>query len=290
MNYTLPSDFKARPMAILGAGTLGRRIALMLATQGAEVRIFDKSETALEQAKKYIGQELPSLVEKTPGASEGTIRPMTDLADAVRDCWLVVEALPEKLELKKDIFRQLDQLAPRDAILASNSSSYPSSQFIDHVSPEGRKRVANTHFYMPPGLNALDVMTCGETDPGVIEALMKQLPTYGLIPFHVLKESIGFIFNRIWAAIKRESLLVVATGVSTPADVDQMFKIVMGSTTAPFQLMDQVGLDVVLDIEKHYAQVNPNLPIEPRTLLEQYVSKGKLGVKTGSGFYDYPQK
>jgi 3-hydroxybutyryl-CoA dehydrogenase len=116
------------------------------------------------------------------------------------------------------MFGDLDRLAPEDAILASNSSSYPTSQFIDAVSRPGR--VVNTHFYRPPELNAVEVMSCGKTTDEVIAQLFERLPTYGLQPFHVLKESVGFIYNRIWAAIKRESLAVVAEGVSTPEIVD----------------------------------------------------------------------
>ncbi|MFF3919772.1 3-hydroxyacyl-CoA dehydrogenase family protein [Streptomyces sp. NPDC001852] len=101
------------------------------------------------------------------------------------------------------------------------------------------------------------------------------------------QKSTGFIFNRIWAAIKREALEVVAEGVSTPQDVDEMWKINTGAPAGPFRMMDQVGLDVVLDIEKHYAAENPALPTGPRELLEKYVDAGHLGVKTGQGFYTY---
>ena len=96
-------------------------------------------------------------------------------------------------------------------------------------------------------------MSCGETDEGIIEALIGKLPDYGLAPFHVRRESDGFIFNRIWAAIKRECLLVVEEGVAPPADVDAMWNIFVRGGVPPFELMDRVGLDVVLDIEEHYA-------------------------------------
>lgn len=202
---------------------------------------------------------------------------------------MVVEAVPERLDLKKTIFGNLDRLAPQDVILASNSSSYPASQFIDRVANPAR--VVSTHYYMPPEQNAVEVMSCGKTSDTIIADLMDRLPLYGLVPFEVRRESVGFIFNRIWAAVKRESLEVVDEGVSTPAEVDHIFEVLLGTHGGPFRLMDKVGLDVVLDIEEHYAAIRPGLPVGPRELLKKYISEGRLGIKAGKGFYtDYRQK
>jgi 3-hydroxybutyryl-CoA dehydrogenase len=143
------------------------------------------------------------------------------------------------------------------------------------------------HFYMPPIQNAVVLMSCGMTRPELIKALMQVLPRFGLEPYHVQRESIGFIFNRIWAAIKRESLAVVAEGVATPQDVDRIFQSTLRSAEAPFRLMDKVGLDVVLDIEEHYAAEKDCSSAGPRALLRRYVQEGWLGTKTGRGFYDY---
>jgi 3-hydroxybutyryl-CoA dehydrogenase len=156
---------------------------------------------------------------------------------------------------------------------------------IDQVShPE---RVLNTHYQQPPDLNAVELMSCGETDEGIIDALMITLPRYGLTPFHVRRESDGFIFNRIWAAIKRECLMVVEEGVASPEDVDGMWTIFVTPGIAPFELMDRVGLDVVLAIEEHYAATRPGIPDGPRKLLREYIEQGRLGVKQGRGFYDH---
>lgn len=290
MKYSTPANLGTRPVTILGAGTLGRRIALMFATQGTAVNIYDLKDENCKAAKDYVEAELPKLLAKIPNAVAGTVTGFVDMAAAVTDAWLIIEAIPEKLELKRTVFGQLDKAAPPDAILASNSSSYPARQFIDEVSEAGRLRVVNTHFYMPPTQNAVEVMSCGFTDAEVLNTLLSTLPKYGLSPFLVRKESVGFIFNRVWAAIKRESLAVVAEGVSTPEDIDRIFMVNTGSPGGPFRLMDQVGLDVVLAIEEHYAALNPTLPVGPRDLLKKYIAAGKLGVKSGEGFYVYPKK
>jgi len=275
-----------RPAAVIGAGTLGMRIALMLASSGGEVRLYDPKSAQLDIAKRFIESELPKVVKARDGAVAGRVVYVNTLEPAIAETWLVVEAVPERLDLKKNLFADLDRLAPKDAILTSNSSSYPSSQIIDRVT--NPSRVANTHFYMPPEQNAVEVMSCGKTSDTVIAALMDRMPLYGLVPFHVQKESVGFIFNRIWAAVKRESLEVVEEGVSTPQEVDHIFQVLLGTHGGPFRLMDKVGLDVVLDIEEHYAAVYPELPIGPRKLLKQYISEGRLGQKTSKGFYtDY---
>ncbi|MGW1222854.1 3-hydroxyacyl-CoA dehydrogenase family protein [Streptomyces californicus] len=285
MSFALPGNIEERPVAVIGAGTLGRRIALMFADRGGLVRIHDKSEEAGAAARRYVEEQLPDLVARLDGGRAGRVVVTDDLPEALSDAWLVIEAVPERLDLKKEIFGELDRTAAPDAILASNSSSYASSEFIDRVRhPE---RVLNIHFYMPPRQNAVDIMSDGATAPGVMELLKKELPKYGVFPFEAHKESTGFIFNRIWAAIKREALSVVAEGVSTPQDVDGMWKINMGVEAGPFRMMDQVGLDVVLDIENHYADENPHLPSGPRELLKTYVDAGHLGVKTGRGFYTY---
>ncbi len=287
MAYTKPANYQQRPILIIGAGTLGRRIALMMAAQNGEVRIFDLAAEQRNKAKEYIDDQLPKLAEKFTKGGRATVTLFDDLANAVENCWLIFEVIPEKLVLKKKIFGDLDKLAPADAILASNSSSFPSSQFIDDVSQAGRCRVVNTHFYMPPTQNAVEVMSCGFTDLAVMDTLVGTLPSYGgLVPFVVRKESVGFIFNRVWAAIKRECLDVVANGVSTPQDIDLIFKVNTGAPFGPFREMDQVGLDVILAIEEHYAELTPTLPSGPRELLRKYIAGGKLGVKSGKGFYE----
>jgi 3-hydroxybutyryl-CoA dehydrogenase len=288
MAYSLPDDVDQRPVAIDGAGTLGRRIATMFAAGGSDVRLFDTSADQREAGRDHVEQhvaEVQKELELRPGRT-GTVEVAGELPRAVDGAWMVIEAVTERIEVKTAVFGELDRVADADAILATNSSSLPSRLIIGEVRhPE---RVLNTHYYQPPELNAVELMSCGETDPGVIDALMDKLPGYGFVPFRVRRESDGFIFNRIWAAIKRECLMVVEEGVAAPEDVDELWRMFTAAGIPPFRLMDRVGLDVVLAIEEHYAEVRTGLPEGPRELLRRYIDEGRLGEKSGRGFYDEP--
>jgi 3-hydroxybutyryl-CoA dehydrogenase len=288
MAYTLPNDVDDRPIAIDGAGTLGRRIATVYAAGGSDVRIFDVSPAQRDAARDFVNEQIERVRSALNLATSrgGRVTLCDDLTEAVRGAWMVIEAIPERLELKREVFGQLDEVSDADAIVASNSSSFPTSRLIDKVKhPE---RVLNTHYQQPPELNAVELMSCGKTDEAVIDALMEKIPEYGLVPFRVRRESDGFIFNRVWAAIKRECLMVVDEGVAAPEDVDGMWMIFTRPGIPPFRLMDRVGLDVVLGIEEHYASVRPGLPEGPQKLLHKLIDEGRLGVKSGRGFYDYP--
>src|SRR3954469_22296186 len=288
MTYSLPEDVDQRPVTVAGAGTLGRLIATVFAAGGSDVRVFDLSAEQRAAGRDHVEQhvgEVQDALDLRP-ARTGRVPGADELPAAVDGAWLVIESVPERVDLKVDVFGELDRVAAPDAILATNSSSLPSRLVIDKV--EHPERVLNMHFQQPPELNAVELMSCGETDPEAIDALMEKLPDYGLAPFLVRRESDGFIFNRIWASIKRECLMVVEEGVATPEDVDEMWRIFTRPGIAPFELMDRVGLDVVLAIEEHYAEVRTGIPEGPRELLRRYVDEGRLGVKSGGGFYDAP--
>jgi 3-hydroxybutyryl-CoA dehydrogenase len=282
-----PSHATARPVAIIGAGTLGRHLATVFAGGGSDVSIFDVIDSQLEAARDHVAEHSQTVrqilgLEQTP---QGRVTTCNRLEQAVHGAWMVIEAVPEQLELKRTVFSELDSVTATDTVLASNSSSIPSSQLITDV--DHPERVLNTHYYQPTQLNMVELMSCGKTDQRIIDMLLQVLPAYGLVPFHVRRESDGFIFNRIWAAIKRECLMVVEEGVAEPKDIDEMWKIFIRSGRSPFEAMDHVGLDVVLAIEEHYAAVRPGLPAGPRKLLRDQIDSGRLGTKAGRGFYDY---
>lgn len=290
MTYSPPTDIDNRPVAVLGAGTLGRRIALTFATRGGVVHLYDVSEESLQSAKAFLDQRIPELVKARSalGAQPATIEYFTDLPSAVKDAWYVVESVPEVQTLKIDLLGQLDEIAAPDAIIGTNSSSFMSSELIGKVKhPE---RFLNTHYGQPPEAPQAELVTDGHTDERIFDVLGAELPKHGFVTAVAHKESVGFIINRVWAAVKREALAVVAEGVSTPAEFDRIWVASGMSPIGVFRAIDRVGLDVALDIEDNYIKHFPYIPTTSRDLLQKYVDEGKLGVKSGEGFYhDYPE-
>ncbi|KAJ7200413.1 hypothetical protein GGX14DRAFT_544922 [Mycena pura] len=287
MPYKEPTSLAGKPFVVLGAGTLGRRIAMMWLTQGETVHLFDTNSKALQDASQYISENLAEVIEHyVQNGKPGTFKTFQDRTAAMKNAWIVVEVVPEILSLKIDLLGELDAILPEDCILASNSSSYTGSEMFEKV--KHKERLVNTHYYMPPQALPLEVMPNPYTDPAIIALLLREAPRHGLRTYHVRKESVGLLFNRIWAAIKRESLLVVADGVAGAAEVDGIMKEVLGMNRGVFEMLDGVGLDVALDIENHYARVRGGtIPPQPAELLKSMVDAGNLGIKSGKGFYDH---
>lgn len=190
--------------------------------------------------------------------------------------------------MKIDTFADLEVHAPQDAILCSNSSSYKSGEMLEKVSEATKKRILNTHYMMPPNNRLVELMTDGHTEPAIFPFLVARHREAGLKPYVAGAESTGFIFNRVWAAIKREFLMIMDEGVSTPTQLDEVWKIMFGSKQGPCEMMDDVGLDTVAFIEGHYIKER-SLPRSHLDFLEQnYVAQGKLGVKSEKGgFYQH---
>ncbi|MEX2426196.1 MAG: 3-hydroxyacyl-CoA dehydrogenase family protein [Thermomicrobiaceae bacterium] len=279
-------------VAIIGAGTMGRQIALQLAAYGSKVRLIDPDKRARQLASDYIDQTLPSLVgEHSFPASASNARANIELVagfeNELADAWLVIEATPERMELKRELFSRLSEYAPEDTILATNSSSFRSGLLADVTyRPE---RLMNIHFLNHPWYRpAVELMTSGHTDETLLGQVYAYLGDCKLYPVIVEGESTGFLFNRIWRAIKKESLKVVAQGHGVPEDIDRFWCMSTGLKMGPFALMDRVGLDVVLDIERHYAEESGDPNDIPPAFLAEMVERGELGVKSGQGFYQYP--
>ncbi|KAH7089483.1 3-hydroxyacyl-CoA dehydrogenase [Paraphoma chrysanthemicola] len=280
----MPGD---KPVALVGAGTQGARLAYMWSQLGGSVNLIDQNEQQLEKAQGYI-QSLRQASSPGPdGWGKVSTYSASRLSEAVLPAWLILECVPESLELKKKVIKNLNDVASPDTVIASNSSSYTISEIIKDIELDDRSRFLSLHSYWPPETSAIEVMGSEETSPEVISLMMEQCKLHKFMPFQVHKSSTGYIYNRIWAAIKREALLTVAEGVASPEEVDAIFKEVLKTPKGPCEQMDVVGLDVVLDIEEHYAETREGLPQAPRQYLKTMIAEGKLGVKSGRGFYDY---
>ena len=280
-------------VCLCGAGYLGWQISLQCASQGIPVRLFDISEEALERASEHIRQELKTWTSEgkiTPEDFEAILSRVSfhdDLAEAVEGVALVIEAVPERLDLKREVFAQLDDVCDDATILATNSSSIRISKIEDAT---GRlDKVLNTHFYNTPWKRSIvELMRGTGTSDETLERVREFMVSIGITPLMVLRESTGFIFNRVWRAIKRECLHLVDQGVSSFQDVDRAWMTLYETPYGPFGMMDGVGLDVVRDIEMvYYEESGAERDAPPRLLLEM-IERGELGVKTGKGFYTYP--
>ncbi|KAH7154607.1 hypothetical protein DER46DRAFT_613318 [Fusarium sp. MPI-SDFR-AT-0072] len=220
----------------------------------------------------------------------GRVTAVDDLAEAVAKAWLVIEAVPEKLPLKISTFKDLEKLTSHDTILCSNSSSYKSREMIEDLKPETKRRVLNMHYYMPPDYRVVELMTDGETDESIFPFLYERLEEIKFHPYIARKESTGFIYNRLWAAIKREVLNILAEEVSTPEEIEKLWKEMWyAKEKGPVAMMDAVGLDTVSFIEQHYI-AERGLPDTPIKFLQQYIDEGRLGAKSDKGGLLPPSK
>lgn len=285
MNTGLPADFRQQAVAVIGAGTLGRRIAAVFINGGYEVHLHDQSQEALDSAQSFITENIEHFPQLEHISTPGKLLVYTELPAALQNVWLVIEAIPEQLESKISLFQQLENLVTPEVLLATNSSSYKSSEMSAGLKyPE---RMFNMHFGMPPVSMSVELMTNGVTKKNILEALQPELEKIGLVVGIALAESTGFIINRIWAAMKREALMVLEEKIASVQDIDNLMKEMFGTPVGPFQMMDSIGLDVVKDIEAHYLQERSYLPDSALQCVSRYVEDNKLGVKTGEGFYKY---
>lgn len=284
-----------KKITVVGTGTLGFQIAMLASNAGYDVTIFDQKTAAFDDmlVKQLADMKAKQIDPFIPfdrwTACSQQIKQTKKLDQAVKDADLVIEAVPENLELKCEVFRQLGELTSPDAVLATNSSSIP----VSHLeASSGRpERCLNLHFYMAlHGMNIADVMGGTRTLPEVMEQGTRWVRSLGCIPLRVKKELLGFCFNRVWRAVKREVLYMWANDFVDFRDVDRAWMKFTGNEEryGPFGLMDSVGLDVIYDIEMVYYRNSKDPKDHPPEALKQKIDKGELGVKTGKGFYTYP--
>lgn len=273
-------------ISIIGAGFTGKQIAAIAALYEIHVSILDINSEKLIDAKKYIDGFLKR--KKKPELCN-QVYYYNKIEEAVKNADLIIEAVPENIELKKKIFLQVDRIAPKKTIIATNSSSFPVSKIEDVV--ERKDKVLNIHFYPPIPLRPMaDIMRGTKTSDETFERGKKWIESIGCHPIVVKKEIIGFVFNRMWHAARREALNLWAGGHANIETIDSAWKIFTGMAMGPFSIMDGIGLDVVYTVQMTYYQESGELRDKPPDALKDMLERGELGLKTGKGFYTYSKR
>ncbi len=270
-------------VGVIGAGLMGHGIAYRFAAAGHEVGVFEPSAEFRGTLSNRL-RAIADLLGDDPACLDH-VSAHDQLAPAVWDASFVVEAAPEKLALKQQIFDDLEANVAADTILASNSSAIQSTEIGRHL--KHRERVVGTHFWNPPHLVSLvEVIQTEKTSDAVIARTMDLLGSVGMKPVHVRKDIPGFIGNRLQHALKREAIALVADGVCDAETIDDVVKSGFGARMAvlgPMEQSDLVGLDLTLDIHETLIQ-HLDRTAGPHPYLRSKVADGKFGMKTGEGF------
>ena len=286
-------------IAVIGAGTMGHGIAENFALYGYKVKMYDTSMEILEKSYELIRQELEFLVAEDFISAEkvqvtlGNITLHTDLKTTVEDADYVIEAAPEILEFKQKLFRELDELCKPEAIIASNTSSLPLAGMMELVSEERKAKMLVCHWYNPAHLMPIAELSFFGNMP---EETFKQVEQLYLSikkqTVKVLKDVPGLVANRIQQGVAREVFSILEQGIAAPEDVDKALKFGPAfryATTGQLEVADFGGLDIWCTVGDNLLRVMDNRR-EANTLLRQKVESGKLGVKSGEGFFEYSEQ
>jgi len=281
-----PNTAASLNIAVLGAGRMGQGIAYVAAAANHFVSIYDPFAEALARVPDQIAAIAELLGDD--GSAARRLKTYAELAPAVRNADLVIEAVPEKIALKQEIFAQLEQHAPATAILASNTSAIPIAEVAAKV--RDRKRVIGAHFWNPPHLVKLVevVQSDPESTPYVLRAI-EILRGLGWVPVHVKRDIPGFVGNRMQHALKREAIALVAAGVCDAETVDTVVKLGFGSrlgVIGPLEQSDMLGLDLTKAIHDVLIKDLDRTP-HTQPYLAKLVEEGNLGMKTGRGFREW---
>ena len=278
-------------IAVLGAGSMGHGIAEVAALAGFSVNLRDIKEEFVQNGYDQIEWSLDKLAENdriTEDEAESAldrVTPYVDMQDATEDVEFVIEAVPEKMDIKKNVYRELEDHAPEDAVFATNTSSLSITDLSEVT--ERPERFCGMHFFNPPiRMQLVEVISGAHTDDETLDLTEDLAREFGKTPVRVRKDSPGFIVNRVLVPLLNEAAWVVHEGDATIAEVDSTTKYDMGLPMGAFELADQVGIDVALDVLDYMNDVLGEA-YEPCPLLVEKVEEEHLGQKTGEGFYDY---
>jgi 3-hydroxybutyryl-CoA dehydrogenase len=280
-------------IVVIGAGTMGNGIAHTFAQSGFKVNLVDVSQEALDRGLKTITTNLDRIIAKGNLSEEqkaetlGNITTFTALQNAVGNADLIVEAATENQELKLKIFGQMDQFAPENCILATNTSSISITKIA--ASTKRADKVIGMHFMNPvPIMKLVEIIKGYSTSKETFDSIYEMSKTLGKVPVEV-NDYPGFVANRILMPMINESIETLYNGVAGVEEIDTVMKLGMAHPMGPLQLADFIGLDVCLAILNVMYDGFKNPKYAPNPLLVNMVMAGKLGIKSGEGFYDYSE-
>jgi 3-hydroxybutyryl-CoA dehydrogenase len=279
-----------RHIAVLGAGTMGHGIAHAAIAAGYATRLYDVSAPALAKGRDAVeaivkkGIELGKVEAGAATAMLGRLTPTTDLAQALGGADFVIEAAPERIDLKLQLFAEIERLAPAGAIIGSNTSALSITEMAATLSNPAR--VAGMHFFNPVHkMKLIEIVQALESAPAVLDTIAGVSARMGKDTV-LVRESPGFITTRVNASLGNEAFYMLMEGVASARDIDKALKLGLNHPMGPFELVDLVGLDTRLSILQ-YLHRTMGEKYRPCPLLVQYVSAGRLGRKVGRGVYDY---
>jgi len=281
-------------VTVLGTGILGSQIAYQTAYSGFNVVAYDINEQAITAARKRFAGLAATYKEEVKGAADGKadaalvrISYETDLGRAVADADLVIEAIPENIELKKDTYSKIGALAPAKTIFVTNTSSLLPSDFMEST---GRpERFLALHFANQIWIrNTAEVMGTSKTDPDIYRTIVAFSSEIGMVPIELKKEHPRYILNSLLSPFTENAIRLLADGIAEPEAVDKVWRLATGAPAGPLQILDMVGLTT-----KYSILLSGGTEDQLRLaqfLKENYIDKGKLGAASGEGFYRYPKK
>jgi 3-hydroxybutyryl-CoA dehydrogenase len=272
------------PVAIIGMGVMGTKVAWACARAGLPVQAFDVDAAKLQDSIALAlswsdGDERDRVQRLLLGRST--------LEQAVTGVQLVFENVPEVDEIKRDVIQRIDALVPAHLPIGSNTSSMCASEIAAHSSQP--QRVFAMNFSDPRTDRLVELMGHPQSDTAVLALAEAWARHLRMVPVRTHKEQMGYAMNRLWRVIKREALRQVAEGVTTPADLDRAWMLVFGMPIGPFGIMDEVGLETILHIEERYSRAGTDPTDHPPQFLLDMVAAGRTGSRAACGFYQHPE-
>ncbi len=278
-------------VTIVGVGTQGSMIAFRNALHGKQVTGYSRTKASIQTCREKIDRwirhyiQQGRLTQAQADEMKRRIHYASSLEAACRNAELVVENVPEKLELKQEVFSKLDQCCPDSCLLNSNTSSLLMSDIYRDVSDTRKAKTFSVDHDDPIRNDYLEMMWNPSTDEGTKTAALAHYRTLGFEPVVTEHEIKGYSINRVWRAVKRECLYLWANGYTNPAEFDRGWMIEWGTKLGPFKLMDLIGLDTIYNIENSYYFASGDERDKPPVQLKEMIDAGRLGMKSGSGFY-----